>query len=227
MRRPPGAKTMKSARVSFETTVTVLRTARSIVRENPADRFCSHEVPRCRRGAATRALTGAARDGINQPRCNNGKEVIPCLTSRWRVAQVRRTRLRSRPPGSPDAAGTNNPSKPASPPGRVLVRRCPSRDGGAFLSARRRPVSPCGCGIAARQARPLNGATGARHPDHDLRPGGVVHAPVPVGRLVAVGFLADHRGRLRRAPDHLRADLAGGRGFLSALRPGCTALMRP
>jgi hypothetical protein len=63
--------------------------------------------------SARKALTAAARDGINLRRCNNGKEVIPCLTLRWRVAQVRRTRLRSRPPGSPDAAGNIKPSKPA------------------------------------------------------------------------------------------------------------------
>jgi hypothetical protein len=75
------------------------------------------------------ALTGRARqrEGFDRAptrwhhasRCNNGKEVIPCLTLRWRVAPVRRTRLRSRPPGSPDAAGNINPSKPAQPPGRV------------------------------------------------------------------------------------------------------------
>jgi len=65
------------------------------------------------RAAATRALTERARDVITLRRCNNGKEVIPCLTLRWRVAQVRRTRLRSRPPGLADAAGNINPSKPA------------------------------------------------------------------------------------------------------------------
>jgi hypothetical protein len=64
-------------------------------------------------GSARKALTAAARDGIYLRRCNNGKEVIPCLTLRWRVAQIRRSRLRSRPSGSADAAENINPNKSA------------------------------------------------------------------------------------------------------------------
>jgi hypothetical protein len=73
-------------------------------------------------GSNDRAAAGAAaREGFDRgrprwhhaSRCNNGKEVIQCLTSRWRVAQARRTRPWSRPPGSADAAGNINPIKPA------------------------------------------------------------------------------------------------------------------
>ena len=45
-------------------------------------------------------------------RCNNGKEVIQCLTQRWRVPPLRRTRPWSRPPGSADAAGISQSSNP-------------------------------------------------------------------------------------------------------------------
>jgi hypothetical protein len=66
-----------------------------------------------RHAATEKALTERARDGIYLRRCNNGKEVIQCLTLRWRVAQVRRTRSWSRPSGSADAAGNSKPTKPA------------------------------------------------------------------------------------------------------------------
>ena len=65
-------------------------------------------------GAAAREGFDRGRTRCHQDRrCNNGKEVIPCLTLRWRVAQVRRTRLWSRPPGSADAAGNINLNKSA------------------------------------------------------------------------------------------------------------------
>jgi hypothetical protein len=84
-------------------------------------------------GSARKALTAAARDGINLRRCNNGKEVIPCLTLRWRVAQVRRSRLRSRPSGSADAAENINPNTIRVTTWTCLVRRCPRGGGGAFF----------------------------------------------------------------------------------------------
>jgi hypothetical protein len=53
------------------------------------------------------SLTPGQRNAICWLRCNNGKEVIQCLTSWWRV-WLRRTRLWSRPPGSVDGAETSN-----------------------------------------------------------------------------------------------------------------------
>ena len=53
------------------------------------------------------SLTAGQRGAICWLRGNNGKEVIQCLTSRWRV-WLRRTRLWSRPPGSVDGAETSN-----------------------------------------------------------------------------------------------------------------------
>jgi hypothetical protein len=64
-------------------------------------------------------------------RCNDGKEVIQCLTSWWRV-EFRRTRLWSRPSGSGDAAEVEQSSRiPRKPPyvpwGRRRIRRRPVR----------------------------------------------------------------------------------------------------
>ena len=112
-------------------------------------------------GSARKALTAAARDGINLRRCNNGKEVIPCLTLRWRVAQVRRSRLRSRPSGSADAAENINSNTIRVTTWTCLVRRCPQGGGGVFSWGGHRRAGARGStlprarrsGIVARRSR--------------------------------------------------------------------------
>ena len=100
-------------------------------RRRPLARHRYEDGP-CRTPQEQKPLTGGSGNGMTDARCNSGKEVIQCLTPRWRVWFCRRTRLWSRPPGSADAAG-NSANHQARVNHRVrFQRRCPSGSGAFF-----------------------------------------------------------------------------------------------
>ena len=165
------------------------------------------------RGPPERILTAGQRGAICWVRCNNGKEVIQCLTSWWRV-WLRRTRLWSRPPGSVDGAETSNHHEIRVRPPYVRFESAASSDAALFfadaiLRAAGRSASLIDLGAASR-AR-----ISSRSPGHASLPGADRKKAI---RLMAVSVEVRCR---------LRSTAAYGRLVSLALEPLAQRLASP